>query len=205
MFSPCLNTRYARLLTASVASFVVFLTTTSCIDEVETPYAQRPAFFRFSPVTAAPKTLLPALNNPGEWCTVTRNATHYVFTSATASSAQNGGQHFTDTYPLTQLDQYGSVVWVSGLIVGTPAIPELGTNGFAPAVFDLACPSCFETGAIMRNLTISLDSHATCSRCHRSYDLQNGGIIVSGASAPYEPRLFRYHCTYSNDSFVVRN
>lgn len=205
MFSLCLKTRYARILTTSVASLAALLLLPSCIDEEETPYAQRPAFFHFQPVTAAPKTLLPALNSPGEWCTITRTATQYVFTSATTASAQNGGKPFTDTYPLTQLDQYGSPTWVNGLIVGTPAIPEIGTSVCMPVVFDLACPACFDDGGIRRNLSISTESRASCSRCHRSYDLQNGGIIYSGATSPNEPRLYRYHCTYSNDAFVVRN
>lgn len=176
-----------------------------CNDEVTSYYAQLPAYFRFQPVTAAPKTLLPALNSPGEWCIITRTPTHYILTSATARSAKNGGQPLTDNFPLSQLDQYGSISWVAGLIVGTPFTPEIGTNVCLPIVFDLACPSCFNSGGIKRSLTISSDYRANCTRCHRSYDLQNGGNIVSGGTSSVEPMLYRYRYEYSNDTFVVHN
>lgn len=168
----------------------------ACVPDQETPFAQRPAFFRFSPVTAAPKTLLPALNGVGEWCTITKQPNAYRFVSLTT--------HLEDTYPLTQLDAYGTPTWVSGLIVGTPTSPDM--NGFfGPVVYDLVCPNCFEEG-ITRPISVSDVSlaRALCSRCHTSYDLNNGGIVIE--SPETQPRrLFRYRCRYDNDVFVVQN
>lgn len=187
-----------HIFTSSIASLAAALLLTSCVEDDESPYARRPAFFHFSPVTAAPKTLLPALGNPGEWCTVTLSPTHYVFTTP---------RGLKDTYPLTQLDQYGQPTWVSGLIVGTPVVPEMGASGFAPVAFDLACPSCFEEGGITRAVAITSTTlgRAQCSRCNRTYDLHNGGIVCDGARTPHDPRLYRYRCTYNNDAFVVHN
>lgn len=177
--------------------FVILSLFTACVDDDDSPFARRPAFFRFSPVTAAPKTLMPALGNPGEWCTITRTPSRYEFHSYTG---------MTDSYPLTQLDQYGSPTWVGGLIVGTPNAPEMGASGFAPVVFDLACPNCFEAGGITRSVTITqpIPARAQCGRCHTLYDLENGGIVLDSSPGNIR-RLYRYRCIYNNDSFVVQN
>lgn len=169
----------------------------SCVDDSETPYARHPAFFRFSPVTAAPKTLFPALGNPGEWCLVSLRGTQYIFTS------QDGK---TDSYPQTSLEQYGRTTWISGLLVGTPTVPEMGAEGFAPVCFDLVCPNCYESGGITRavSLVSVIPARAECSRCRTFYDLDNGGIVVeSNAQRPL--RLYRYRCHYDNNTFVVQN
>lgn len=181
---------------------LTLLTITACISDEETPYAQRHALFRFTPVTAAPKTLLPALNNPGEWCTIVTSRTGYTFTSITT--------HLTDTYTATALDQYGKPLWVAGLIIGTPTTPEIGTDRLAHITYDLACPSCFENGGITRPVTITDPALglAECTRCRRTYDLQNSGIVIEGAApnAP-NPRLYRYRSNYYADSntFAVQN
>lgn len=194
---PC-NSSARHVAIFSFFHFFILSLLFSCVEDDESPYARRPAFFRFSPVTAAPKTLLPALGNPGEWCTVTLSPTHYVFTTP---------RGLKDTYPLTQLDQYGQPTWVSGLIVGTPVVPEMGASEFAPVAFDLACPSCFEEGGITRAVAITSTTlgRAQCSRCSRTYDLHNGGIVCDGARTAHDPRLYRYRCSYSNDAFVVHN
>lgn len=188
------------VFTAALSFFFVVILSLlfSCVDDDESPFARRPAFFRFSPVTAAPKTLFPALGSPGEWCTVTLTNTHYVLKTP-------GGM--TDSYPLTQLDEYRRATWICGLIVGTPTVPDLGAYDFAPVAYDLACPSCFEGGGITRAVSITSTTlgRASCSRCHRTYDINNGGIVVEGASSPHDPRLYRYRCNYANDTFVVQN
>lgn len=170
---------------------------TACVGDDESPFARRPAFFRFSPVTAAPKTLLPALGgNPGEWCTITKQTGVYRFESLTT--------HLVDTYPLTQLDAYGTPTWVAGLIVGTPSMPDM-SGAFAPTVYDLVCPNCFEDG-ITRPVSITgvIPARAQCSRCRTTFDLDNGGIVID-SHADLPRRLFRYRCRYDNNTFVVQN
>lgn len=213
MFSPCLkaHSRAAGVASrvagaascvasrvAGVASLAASLLLASCVDDNESPYARRPAFFRFAPVTAAPKTLLPALNSPGEWTTVTMTEANYVFRTP-------GGM--TDTFPRTQLDQYGKPTWVTGLIVGTPPVPEMGATECWPVAYDLACPSCVEADGVTRAVVfgdVAL-GRVICTRCHRTYDLCNYGIVVDGAQSPHDPRLYRYRCSYGNDAFVVHN
>lgn len=179
---------------------LTLILTTGCVSDEASPWAQFGAFFQFRPVTAAPKTLLPALGNPGEWCYVTMDGQSYQFRHATTGH--------TDSYPKTQITQYGTTVWVAGLIVGTPTMAEIGATTPAPMAYDLACPACHTTDGVRRSVTISNAAlgRASCTRCHRTYDLQAGGIVIDGAqTGEPNPRLYRYHCTYANDTFVVRN
>ena len=189
MFSRCLK---RSLLTLTVT------TLTACVADNESPYARFAAFFRFTPVTAAPSSLLPALTSPGEWCYVSIQGTSYQFKSSTGK---------VDTYPKTALAQYGTTLWIGGLLVGTPTVPEIGATAPAPICYDIVCPNCFEEDGIQRSVTVSSASigRATCSRCHRTYDLLNSGVVVEGATSARDSRLYRYLCHYVNNTFVVQN
>lgn len=67
----------------------------------------------------------------------------------------------------------------NGLIVG---FGNLDTPAHFYA-YDLQCPNCFDIDALpQRNyeLTVKGTGIATCKTCHRSYNLNTGGNIVSG-------------------------
>lgn len=67
----------------------------------------------------------------------------------------------------------------NGLIVG---FGNLDTPAHFYA-YDLQCPNCFDIDALpQRNyeLTVTGTGIATCKICHRSYNLNTGGNIVSG-------------------------
>lgn len=187
-------TAAATLLTLSVGTAL----TAACVDDDESPFARFAAFFRFAPVTSAPKTLMPALSSPGEWCTVTTSGMSYAFRSATG---------MTDTFPIVLTPHSGAALWIGGLIVGTPTVPEIGSTAFAPVCYDIVCPACYEESGITRGVSITDPAlgRATCTRCHTVYDLHNSGVVVEGATRPKAPRLYRYRCTYTNDTFVVQN
>lgn len=179
--------------------FIAMMMWLSGCDDTEYQYASLRAFFRFSPATAAPKTLLPALSGPGQWCCVTVDATKYIFT------AMDGN---TDTYPITAADQYNTRIWVSGLLVGTPSVLPVGSSDFSPVCFDLVCPNCMENDAITRGVKLGKPGNemAECTRCGRKYDLNNLGIVSAGAVAnERNVSLYRYRCSYSNNTFVVQN
>ncbi len=58
--------------------------------------------------------------------------------------------------------------------------------------FDRECPNCFVAESYpvkSRPLTISADGFATCSVCHREYNLNTGGNIVKGDAGK---KLTRY-------------
>ena len=75
----------------------------------------------------------------------------------------------------------------SGVIVGFGLLSD-------PPVFyayDAQCPNCYENDSRPRYLlSMTSDGKAKCSRCGRTYDMNNSGIIIDGG--PGE-KLYRYH------------
>jgi len=166
---------------------------TACGDDTENLYANTPAFFRFQPVTAA-QPLYTALNSPGMFCTITFTSSHYVFTGPDLSTA---------AYPRTAAEEYGKPYYISGFIVGLPAIPDMQGN-LACAAYDLACPNCDTYDQITRPLAFENGTTMSCPRCHRLYDLNSGGIVSSGDGGR---SLYRYRIAYSvaNNTLVIHN
>ena len=77
-------------------------------------------------------------------------------------------------------DKYDPILGIkNGLIVGFSNLDN-------PAVFyayDAQCPNCSDAqAAIMpdRSLSMTTDGHATCAYCHRSYNMNNRGMIDKG-------------------------
>lgn len=171
----------------------------ACGEESTSRFSHHRAFLRFSPVAAAP-VLSAAVHGVGEWCAITYDASHYVFTNA----AQR-----TSRYPRTALDTYGAPTSIAGFVVGTPALPDLSGRQTVVA-FDLVCPSCYQGAYVERRLSWNPSTPGTlvCGRCQRHYDLNNGGIVsVTKADGQQNVGLFRYLATYSanSDVFVVQN
>lgn len=167
-----------------------------CSGDTENTYSSEQAFFRFTPVTAA-APLHAALNNPGVFCRVELKSDVYRFTSADGKN--------TATYAATALMKtYGSPVWGAGLIIGTASVPDIN-GSTSPVAYELACPSCYETGALQIALGFSGTEEVTCSRCGRVYDLSNGGLLKEGEGGA--ARLLRYRLTYATaqDMVVVQN
>ncbi len=171
----------------------------ACGEESTSRFSHHRAFLRFSPVAAAP-VLSAAVHGVGEWCAITYDASHYVFTNA----AQR-----TSRYPRTALDAYGTSTSIAGFVVGTPALPDLSGRQTVVA-FDLVCPSCYQGAYVERRLSWNPSTPGTlvCGRCQRHYDLNNGGIVsVTKGDGQPNVGLFRYLATYSanSDVFVVQN
>lgn len=81
----------------------------------------------------------------------------------------------------------------NGLIVGFGNLDN-------PAVFyayDAQCPNCSDAQATImpdRSLSMTSDGHATCDYCHRSYNMNNRGMIDKGDNGK---SLIRYHAATS--------
>lgn len=185
----CFLRQAMRLLCSGFCAMLL----TACSSDVENLYANIRAFFRFSPVTQVP-CLHMALNNPGGFCTITFPNGKYRFEG-------NDGNSYGPLMP-TAVDQYGRPESIAGFIVGTPSIPDLSGNHYNVA-FDLACPNCYTNDAIQRSLSLGATT-VSCSRCARSYDLNNGGIVCAGNGGR---SLYRYRISYvpSTGLLLIQN
>lgn len=176
----------------------LLLALAACSNDVETLFANHRAFLRFAPITAA-APLNTALNNPGQWCTITFDATHYHFAALNTP---------TISYPRTALEAYGQPRAIAGFIVGTPQFPTT-TGNFEQVAYDLVCPSCYESAYIERSLQFDADNHehASCSRCRRTYNLGNGSPISVPKDTQTNPRLYRYRLSFNSTTgvFVIQN
>lgn len=186
-YSKCHN-----LLNVLTIILVVLCCFTACIDEGDRLYTNIRAFFWYTRVITTPP-LHRALGNPGQFCKITfeKNG-RYVFASP------NGESY---VYTPTALDQYGKPEFVAGFIVGTSGIPDL-TGNFYSVAFDLVCPNCYRDNAIPRKCNFDSKNHTIvkCSLCSRSYNLDNGGIVVAGKSG--RP-LYRYRMSYAPATGVL--
>ncbi len=168
----------------SFFTFSFFTLFVSC-EKVEQSYSSHIARFSFSPTNIVPQ-LNAALNNPGQFCTITARGTLYVFHSP--------GIREDYTYTRTELDiKSGYVLGLSGFIIGVPILAEQLSTQSSVVCFDLACPNCYEEASITCDLTLLESQRAQCQRCGRLYDLNNQGIIADGAQGK---NLFRYRVNY---------
>ena len=76
----------------------------------------------------------------------------------------------------------------NGIIVG---YSSLGNGLYA---FDNICPNCYDAGRYQQLTWDNNGTRVKCSRCQRTYDLNNGGIIVTGEQGA---KLIRYMAQYT--------
>ena len=165
----------------------------SC-GEADTLYARLPAKFIMDNVCSVPQ-LYTACNSMGEFCTIYGNNKQYIFASHNGSTPVNQ----------IALSQYsGFYLGLSGFIVGLPNIPEMGQDVPAVVCFDLACSNCYEESNIAKRMILQEGGFAHCSRCQRTYDLNNQGIVSIGKGGR---TLFRYRVNYlaSTGTLIINN
>ena len=167
----------------------------SCDDDLQNEFSRQRAFFRYPMVNNTPE-LRAALNSPGMFCKITFPPKYYLFSDAYGHATQMNR---------TALEAYGKPIFISGFVVGTPSIPDMGGNFFTVA-YDLVCPTCYSESFISKTLDFNnkLGTEMKCNKCGRVYDLNNDGIIKSGGEGQ---RMFRYRMTYSfaQGMLVIQN
>lgn len=183
-----------RGLTLFIGIAVAGMLTTACSDDTDTLYANLRAFLRYNKVATTPQ-LFTAVNNPGMFCTVSFPNGRYVFTDADGRS--------TTYQPVAGDVSYGRPECVAGFIIGRPAIPDM-SGTMSVTAYDLVCRNCYSDDAIQRSLSFASPTTMSCPRCHRTYDLNNGGIVISGEAGS---SLYRYRVTYSEagNTIVIQN
>lgn len=176
----------------SVIAVILLLFAASCSDDsVDSKYSDLRASFTFYPVTSA-APLNAALNGYGEYCTIQIDANHYYFRSLTSSVTANR----------TDVSAYQTIVCIGGFIVGRSALNEIGSAEYPLVCYDLVCSNCYRDDDVAKALSLEENGRAVCSRCSRTYDLNNGGIISMGNKGK---KLFRYRMSYGSNTLAINN
>lgn len=170
----------------------MLLSLTSCANEmVESKFSNYRASFTFSPVTSVPP-LQGALNGFGEYCAIWADANYYHFSSLTSTAQVNR----------TALSVYQTYICIGGFIVGRSALNDIGSAEYPVVCYDRACPNCWSSDNIAKAMRIEENGHAVCDRCHRTYDMNNEGLIVEGDKGR---KLIRYRVSYVSNTLAINN
>ncbi len=172
----------------------MFFCVASCTDGVvSNKYCSLPASFTFTPVNYISQ-LYTSCESQGEWCTIILRNHKFYFAKANGSTGEaNMVAQYNYTVPRMGL---------SGFIVGLPNIPEMGEMMPVVTCFDLACRNCYDNFSITPRMALQEGGFAYCSRCQRTYDLNNTGQVSKGEAG--QP-LFRYRVYYGNNTLAINN
>ena len=186
---------FRAALRSLVLLFMCFaLPLVSCNDDglVSNKYCDLPARFSYNPVSAISQ-LYSACNSMGQWCTITAVNTQFIFANPEGSTSVNK----------TAVSSYtGAYMGLSGFLVGLPNIPELGSDYAVVTCYELACRNCYEHDHVTKKLTLEMGGTVSCSKCGRSYNLNNQGLVSKGEPGK---SLFRYRVNYGNNTLVINN
>lgn len=181
------------IILASLASTFLL---SSCGDS-EYEYSSHRCYFVFDNSTHLDPTLSSALVqlSPGTFCRIYKKGDNYFYFDSNRGLSSRSAANAVDLKRTCVLGVYNE----SGIIVGYGVLDN-------PAVlyaYDAQCPNCYENTAMPRyTLTMNDAGKATCASCHRSYDMNNGGIISSGGSDG-DRKLIRYRANYSEQTRVL--
>lgn len=169
----------------------------SCKTDYE--YSNNPCYFVFDNSVHLDNALASALNNnSGIFC--------YIY-QATSAGVQyiyfQTNQGLSSKQKKNAVDEKRSIVLGinNGIIVGVANIDNI------IYAYDHQCPNCAKNaGAYSPNypLTMNTDGTATCAKCKRKYDLNNGGLVISDGGGD---KLWRYRvtCTGPYGTLIVNN
>ncbi len=180
--------RYTYYIIAMLAIF------TAC-GNTDYEYSNYPCYFIFENDASRSAALASAMNSmsPGIFCRITTSGeNHFLFES---------NQGLSDRPVLTAIDQQRTVRLgtynETGIIVGYGNLNNPATF----YAYDSQCPNCYKNTSLPRyKLTMNTDGTAECGSCSRKYDMNNGGIVVSGDSGD---KLIRYHASTTGPQGVL--
>lgn len=161
----------------SFLSLLVCLALLSCGNALD-EYSHLPCYVVVNNAEHVDATLASAMNpmTPGVFCMISKSmsggASQFQFTT-------NNGLSSTQLF--NAKEQRMSLIFGlnNGIIVG------YGNSDNPPSfyAYDRECPNCFSPDAIpVKSYPLSMDEkgHAACVLCHRVYDMNNRGHIISG-------------------------
>jgi len=157
---------------------------------VENEYSSRYVFLRFDNSRHLDQTLAAAMNSvvTNIFCRI------YVSGASRLSFVNNQAPDSPTTVQLSEIElQYGTptlgISNANGIIVG------YGLGGVFYC-YDALCAYCYENNK-RQLLSMNTSGIATCSNCHRQYDLTNDGLCSEGG------RLYRYQATTTGPQGVL--
>lgn len=173
--------RYRILLT------LLFVATFLACGDVEYEYSSIPCYFVYDNNTHQDPTLSSALSQsaPGTFCYISQSSK-----SGTTYVNFSTNQGLSSSQAKTALDnKYTYVLGLNnGIIVGYGNLNSPATL----YAYDHQCPNCASSTSAYSPkypLTMTTDGKAKCSKCGRTYDMNNGGIVSDGDSGN---KLTRY-------------
>ncbi len=148
-------------------------------SKAENEYSLWPCRFSYDNGMHQDGSLGAALGGKGMFCIITQDT-------------RKGAKYLTfqlpDSEPTTQIEtaleqQANFILGINnGIIVGFQTMVTEPNGGFVG--YDIQCPNCArnENNLVNPNyrVTVSSSGIATCSKCKKTYDLNNGGIIQNG-------------------------
>ncbi|MCH5307785.1 MAG: hypothetical protein J1E37_06840 [Prevotella sp.] len=166
-------------------------------------YSVWPCRFAYDNMVHQDATLAAAMSNAsrGVFCIIsesTRSGKKYL-------NFQNSNGDSSEQPESAEEQQANFILGINnGIIVGFQTLNTDGANGGFVG-YDIQCPNCArrENNTVNPNYRVSIDDKgiATCSRCHKTYDLNNGGLIRNGQEG--DTGLEKYVATTSGPFGVV--
>jgi nitrite reductase/ring-hydroxylating ferredoxin subunit len=178
----------------SCAVLLLLLTVTGC-GKLEEEYSNRyRCHFTFNNSIHNNGKVLAAVNSWGTFV-------HITLTGANGIRLQLYGQdaEVVQAVASEQPERFSlGIDNSSGLFIGCSTLHD-----GALYAFDGQCPNCYTGGMTAYRLEFSQSGQwVTCPSCHRSYDINNGGIVISGEAGN---KLYRYRASYNGNILVVNN
>ena len=164
-----------QLLKAVISASACALALVGCQAEGE--YSTWPCRFGYDNAIHQDATLATAMNvaSRGVFCKITESGVYYLF--------QNN-QNMTSQKPKTEQERLANQVLGlnNGIIVGFQNLNQSPNGGFV--AYDVQCPNCVrrENNTLNPKFAVALSNTgiATCGKCGKKYDLNNGGIVQNG-------------------------
>lgn len=162
--------KYNKVVTLVMACLSAVAALTSCGDTTDL-YSRSACYLVIDNSMHQNFELASAMQYPGAFVTITTPGKKFHFVS------NQGGS--SDAF-FNAIDERRSFIlgYNGALIVGYGL--SIDRTFYA---YDRECPNCYDPDALpRRSHPVKVDEQgiATCSNCHRSYDLNNGGIVSQG-------------------------
>ena len=182
--------RYTYYIILLLAMF-----TTSCSNS-EFEYSSYQCQFRFDNTASRSAALASAMNAdaPGIFCHIAMTGNYFTFTT---------NQSLSDRVTMSAIEEESTIIL--GLYNGTGIIVGYGNAGypFTFYAYDSQCPNCYKNTSLPRyTLTMNTDGTAQCGSCNRKYDMNNGGLVISGDNGD---KMIRYRAFIMGNVLSVNN